>query len=79
MNAICRSHSTPKYSKKVLRAVAAREGVDETDLPPLYDAVDPEALDTLLASVQTDGQASVDFEYAGHSVVVSDDRTVSVE
>jgi len=81
MNALCRSHRTSKYSREVVRTVAAREGVDETDLPPLYDAIDPDALDALLASVGTEDpdRASVDFEYAGHRVVVSGDRTVTVE
>jgi len=70
-----------QYSEAVVSAVAARDGVDETELPPLYDAVDPEALDVLLASTRGDGpgRASVEFEYADYSVVVFDDRTVSVE
>jgi len=81
MNVICRSRSPPQYSTAVVSAVAAHDGVDETDLPPLYDAVDPDALDALLASVQRAGpdKASVTFEYAGHTVVVSDDGTVSIE
>jgi hypothetical protein len=62
-------------------AVAARDGVDETDLPPLYDAVDPDALDALLGSVRTDGpdEVSVGFEYAGYTVVVSEDGAISLE
>jgi hypothetical protein len=81
MNAVCSSRSTAQHSTAVIRAVAAHDGVDETELPPLYDAVDPDALDALLASTRADGpgQASVTFEYAGHTVVVSGDGTVSLE
>jgi len=81
MNAVCGSRSIPQYSSEVVSAVAAHEGVDETELPPLYDVIDPDALDALLSSVQTGGsdQASVDFEYAGYRVVVFEDRTVVIE
>jgi hypothetical protein len=81
MNAVCSSQPNPQYATAVVSAVAAHDGVDETDLPPLYDAVDPDALDALLGSVRTDGpdEASVSFEYAGHTVVVSDDGTVLLE
>jgi hypothetical protein len=81
MNAVCRSRPATEYSSAVVSAVAAHDGVDETDLPPLYDAIDPDALDALLASVQDSGsgRASVDFEYAGHRIVVTEDRTVTVE
>jgi hypothetical protein len=81
MNVICRSRSISQYSTAVVSAVAAHEGVDETTLPPLYDAVDPDALDALLGSIQTDGpgQASVAFDYAGHSIVVTEDHSVTIE
>jgi len=81
MTAVCRSHTRPQYVRDVLRVVAAHRGVDETELPPLYDAIDPDALDALLASVRTDGpeRASVRFEYAGHRITVSDDRTVTID
>jgi hypothetical protein len=81
MNPVCGSHSDLQYSEEVVRAVAAHDGVDETELPPLYDALDPDALDTVLASARDNGRgrASAAFEYAGHRIVVTDDRTVTIE
>jgi len=51
----------------VSERIAAREGCDVLALPPLYDAIDPEALASLLES-GTD--VTVCFEYCGYRVVV---------
>jgi hypothetical protein len=65
-------------SHAVIDAVAAAQNVDPLSLPPLYDAVDPEALDALI-----DGSAAADtavdcvrFELASCEVVVRGDGTV---
>lgn len=56
--------------------------MDETELPPLSEVVDPDALDRLFAR-SSEGSASgptrVGFEYRGYWIVVEGDRTVSVE
>ncbi|WP_205596774.1 HalOD1 output domain-containing protein [Halostella salina] len=52
-------------SAAVVRAVAEVDGVDETELPTLQDAVDADALD----DIAEDG-VRVEFTYAGHDVVV---------
>lgn len=72
--------STP--STAVVEAVAAASGraavpsPDSTDpLPPLFDAIDPDALDTLVASAGTD--VTVSFQYAGYAVVI-ENGTISV-
>jgi hypothetical protein len=75
-----RNLSNPTWSA-VVETVAAREGVHPTDLEPqLYEVVDPDALETLLATAAT-GQSSVTvaFEYAGYDVVVASDGTMTVE
>lgn len=51
---------------KVLEAVASRDGRDVAVLPPLYDTIDPEALDRIVES----GAVSVEFTYCGYEVVV---------
>ena len=56
----------------VVEAVAAREDVAPTDLPPLADAVDPGALD----AVGDGGRLS--FEYCGYAVTVHADGSVSL-
>ncbi|QCW02832.1 HalOD1 output domain-containing protein [Natrinema pallidum] len=60
-----------------LDRIAARKGCDRAALPPLYDAIDPEALAAVLES---DADVTVRFEYAGSRVVIgpdSDEVTVS--
>ncbi len=50
-----------------LDRIAARKSCDRAALPPLYDAVDPEALTAVLES---DAAVTVRFEYAGYRIVI---------
>lgn len=52
--------------------VAEATDAAPTELPPLADAVDPEAVQRLLAA-DDGGRTVVRFEYAGCEVVVTDD------
>jgi hypothetical protein len=62
-------------SEAVLETVADRAGVDATELPSLYDAIDPDALDALFR----DGRPGrVSFVYAGHEVTVCGRDQVTV-
>lgn len=55
----------------VVQHVAESTGRRSTDLPPLYEAVDPGVLDVLVASArQNETPLSVQFAYAGHEVTV---------
>lgn len=63
-------------SLKVIQAVADREGVDPTELSPLYDAIDPEALDSLFKSKDTDGR--VEFHWLGYRIVVYSSGSIRV-
>ncbi|MFB6169905.1 MAG: HalOD1 output domain-containing protein [Haloarculaceae archaeon] len=68
-------------SIELVEAVAAELGVDELELPPLSDAIDPDALDALFES-GTGSQAAlanVSFRYAERRITVYGDRTVAVE
>lgn len=64
-------------SEAVVRAVANARDADPTDLEPLYNAVDPDALDALF----TDGHADdrIVFRYCGHEVTVYADGRVLVD
>lgn len=64
-------------SRGVIEAVAWFQEVEPTDLPPLYQAVDPDALDALVESPK-DGTRSISFEYNGCEVQVTSDRTISI-
>jgi hypothetical protein len=69
-----------QFSTAVVEAVAERVGVEPTDLdPPLFRAVDPDALDELLSSLATDDSGTVSFSYRGFDVAVDCDGTVTLE
>lgn len=62
--------------ERVTRRVAEEKNVDALDLPPLFDAVDPDALNALIATM---GEGEVTFDYAGRTVTVAADGTVRVD
>lgn len=58
-------------SHRVVSAVAEREGVEPAELrPPLFEVVDPDALDAMFARSDAENVA-VEFTYLGYEVVVS--------
>ncbi|WIV67685.1 HalOD1 output domain-containing protein [Natrialbaceae archaeon AArc-T1-2] len=73
---------TETPSTAIVEAVAAASGRDAAPspessdpLPPLFNTVDPDALDSLFASAGED--VSLSFTYAGYEVVL-ENGTVSV-
>lgn len=71
------TENTPVYA--VVSAVAEAEGSDPVELPPLYSAINPEALNDLFMSRSEPAVESVTFQYAGYDVVVRGDGTVQVQ
>ena len=60
-------------SLQIVDCIAKREHTDPLELPPLYDAVDPDALDDLFESGRQNGMAQsgrIEFQYNGYVVVV---------
>lgn len=55
----------------VINAVAALSGNEPHGLEPLYDAVDPDALDALVS--KSSSSVYIQFTYAGYEVVIADD------
>lgn len=77
---------TQSLSFEVIAAVAEREGVDPTDIEPpeyeaLYDAINPEALDSLFAP-REDGTGRtpgrVEFTFNGYHITVTDGGEIDV-
>lgn len=71
----------PKPEDFVLRItemVADREGTTITELPRLANAIDPDALVTLVED-PTFQNGSVAFSYAGYSVTVTADSDVDIQ
>lgn len=66
----------PALSTAVLQAIADYEGSDPRAVtPPLYESIDPEALDSLFR--ETSGE--VTFEYKDYTITVGSNGTVEVE
>lgn len=83
MEAQTRSLSTASQSlnEKILLTVAEAEGVDPLDLSsPLYDVVDPEALECLFADENraVEHDLTVSFEYLGWQVTIHDGGDVTL-
>ncbi|MFC7069027.1 HalOD1 output domain-containing protein [Halobaculum lipolyticum] len=60
----------------VVEATAAAVDADPLDLTPLTDAIDPDALETLVGSAES--AAEIRFTYNGCRVTVGDDGGVVV-
>lgn len=61
--------TTSTVIDRLLWTLADRTDTDPTELPPLFDAIDPEALASLTAA---DTPVEITFDYAGHTVTVTD-------
>lgn len=70
-------------SERVVAAVAdATDTVPEKLTPPLFSAVDPEALETLVRSLDgesADAAGRVEFSYCGCAVTVTADGRVHLD
>jgi len=70
--------SDDSVSQRVVETVAEAEGVPPTELrPPLYEVVDPDALDRLFAHPSPSGSRVV-FSYKNYEVTVDGEGLVSV-
>jgi len=71
---------TQQPSIAVCEGVAAVLGVEPTDLAPLGDSIDGEALDRIVdpKAGPGDGPVSLQFEYEGVDVFVDSERTVEL-
>lgn len=70
-----------RVSDAVVEAVAAAERVCPAQLEPLYDHVDPEALDELFGPTRTgmrEAFGHTSFSYAGYLVTVHSDGEITI-
>lgn len=67
-------------SEAVIYRVASCESVDPLELRPMYDAIDPDALDSLVYDSATSGATlQVQFSYHGYDITVMGDGVVHVD
>ncbi|WP_459193527.1 HalOD1 output domain-containing protein [Halosimplex sp. J119] len=77
MDGIAVHDTSDQVSLDVIETLASVTDTDPLTMePPLYDVVDTDALDSLYES---GAEASVEFEYNGHTVAIDADRTVTVD
>lgn len=65
-------------SLTIIEEIASKEDRDPMDLPPLHDAVETDALDSLFGS-HDNGGLLVEFTYHGYRVTVGGETQIRVE
>lgn len=65
-------------SHRVVTAVSRATGESPATLPPLYEAVDPDALDALFGENGSEASERFVFTYYGHEVTVHRGGAVTV-
>lgn len=70
--------ATESVSIEIVQRVATATGRDESELPPLYESVNPEALDSLVDSLSAPS-VSITFTYLDFTVTVTGTGTVQLE
>lgn len=69
-----------QLSTKVVERVAAFKGTESVELDPLYEAINPDALNHLFTNPNgADRSGRITFAYCGCEVVVEDDGQVLVQ
>lgn len=66
--------SGQKPSTAVIKTVAVREEIDTSNLPPLYEVIDPEALNAVCRI----NPVCVTFEYHGYAVTITGDNQIDL-
>lgn len=59
---------------EIIDTVAELENTSPTNLPPLYDVIDPDNLNSLLESEGVE----IEFSYSGYQITVTSDGVQSV-
>ncbi|MDS0476842.1 HalOD1 output domain-containing protein [Natrinema sp. 1APR25-10V2] len=71
------TENTPVYA--VISAVSEVSKLDMVELPPLYEAINPDALNNVFTSRSEPAVDKVSFQYAGYDVVVRGSGMVQVQ
>lgn len=68
---------TDAFIYELVELVSSTTGVDPLELPPLFEAIEPEAVQRALQS-GAGNATKVSFHYAGCEIVVTSDRELFV-
>lgn len=64
-----------QLSQTIIGALAKRKGTDPENLTPLYESVDPDALDNIFSGER---QGKIIFEHTGFRIIVYRDGEVDI-
>lgn len=74
------NQSQGSVSARVIQHVAKNTEQDIVGLPPLYETIDADALERLVASAQRNNTSlSIQFTYAGQEVTIGQDKAIRSE
>lgn len=62
---------------EIIKAVAAVDGVDPAELDPLYDYINPKALEALCEREQ--GEWCLTFQFSDHQIVIDHNFQIRVD
>lgn len=66
-------------TQATMRSIAAIKGVAETDLDPLYDNIDPDALETMIQHAdEHDSRVEISFAIDGYRIYVRDNKRIQI-
>lgn len=70
---------TETLDSAITCAISRATGVSVTELEPLWEYMDPDALQAFVASMRDrETETSITFQYEGHDVTVRDDGEILV-
>lgn len=67
--------NTAPISEQVVQRMERATGLNPGEMPPLYDSIDPDALDTLVTRM-ADGE--IRFRYIDHWIVITSSGDVQI-
>ena len=67
--------ATSSPSESIVMEIAKRDNTSPFEMQPLYEVIDPEALDTLF---KNGVEGEVKFEYAGYEVTVTKSASTEI-
>lgn len=74
---------TESVTATIVNRILERENISSNDLVPLYEVIDPDALNTLFgptrAGLHRPTTGTVTFQYQGYQVTVTSDHDVELE
>lgn len=81
MPVTCQTTDHRQVCTQIVQAVADLEGTDPCELTPLYEFIDPDALEALFApTIEHERRGQVEFSYHGYHITIAVDthHTITV-